>query len=403
MSKVYICAAKRTAIGAFLGTLAPVEPKKLAEIVMTNVIDEAKIDPSIVDEVVFGNVLVAGHSQNPIRQAAIISKVPQEVPAYGISMVCGSGMKAITVGYKSIRSGGEHIILAGGLESMSRSAYTLPATIRNGNKFGDMKLVDTMLMDGLTDGMEGFHMGITAENIAIKYNITREEQDAFAVESQNKAQAAIANGSFKKEIVPVEVVGRKETIIFDTDEHPKAGTTIEKLGKLKPAFKKDGSVTAGNSSGLNDGASCVLLASETAVKKYKLSPMAEIIGIGQAGVDPHFMGIGPVPAVLKALKNAGLSIEEIDIFELNEAFAAQSIAVVTELAKQTGVTKEWLKARINPNGGAIALGHPIGASGNRVTVTLVHELITRKKKYGIASLCIGGGMGIALVLKNSTL
>lgn len=283
---------------------------------------------------------------------------------------------------------------------MSNAGYILPARVRDGHKMGDVTVVDHMVYDGLTDAFEGYHMGITAENIAEKYAISREEQDEFAIESQQRAIAAIDNGKFKSEIVPIEYKVKKETHVFDTDEFPNRTTSLEKLSTLRPAFKKEGSVTAGNASGINDGASFVLIASEEAVKQNNLTPLCEIIGVGQGGVDPAIMGMGPVPAIANALKNAGIKLSDIDVIELNEAFAAQSLGVIHELMAQHGVTREWINERTNINGGAIALGHPIGASGNRIVVSLVHEMINNEAKLGLASLCIGGGMGTAIILKK---
>jgi acetyl-CoA C-acetyltransferase len=315
-------------------------------------------------------------------------------------MICGSGMKSIINGYQSILSGHASLILAGGVENMTDAGFIMQG-IRQGIKMGDFKAIDHMVYDGLTDAFEGYHMGITAENIAEKYNISREAQDAFAYESQQKAIQAIDSGKFKDEIVPLEIARRRDSFVFDTDEYPNRTTTQEKMAGLRPAFKRDGSVTAANSSGINDGASFVLLASETAVKEMGLTPLVEIVSVGQAGVDPAYMGMGPVPAVDKALKKAGMELKQMDLVELNEAFAAQSLGVIHELKEQHGVDDDWFKTYCNVNGGAIALGHPIGASGNRITVTLIHEMKRRDATYGLASLCIGGGMGTALILKKS--
>lgn len=402
MSKVYIVAAKRTAVGKFGGSLASMPAADLASVVIKNIISETGINPANLDEVVVGNILSAGQGQGVARQAAIKAGVPQEVPAYGINMICGSGMKAIMSAFVNIKAGEANLVLAGGTENMSGACYLLPGSVRNGIKMGDFKAIDHMVLDGLTDAFTGVHMGITAENIAAKYTISREKQDAFAYGSQQKAIAAIDHGRFKNEIVPVEIVGKKETIIFNTDEFVNRNTTPEKLAALRSAFKKDGSVTAGNASGINDGASFVLVASEEAVKKYNLKPLAEIISIGQGGVDPSIMGMGPVPAIAGALRKAGMKLTDINVVELNEAFAAQSLGVISQLCDDHQVTPEWFDAHCNLNGGAIALGHPIGASGNRITVSLVHEMMRSRHKFGLASLCIGGGMGTALVLKNSS-
>ncbi|MDL2283505.1 acetyl-CoA C-acetyltransferase [Odoribacter sp. OttesenSCG-928-G04] len=398
--KVYIVAAKRTAIGKFLGTLTPVSAADLGATVIKDILAETKIDPATLDEVIVGNVLSAGQKQGIARQAAIKGGIPQEVPAYAIHMVCGSGMKSVMTAYNNIKAGAADLILAGGTESMSNTGFVMPGSVRNGFKMGDMTSVDHMVCDGLTDAFTSVHMGITAENIAEKYGITREEQDQFSYQSQQKAIAAIDGGKFKSEIVPVQIQTRKETITFDTDEFPNRSTTPEKLGALKPAFKKDGTVTAGNASGLNDGASFVLVASEAMVQKLGLKPLVEIVAVGQGGVDPQIMGMGPVPAIAQALKKADMKLSEIEVIELNEAFAAQSLGVVKQLCQDHGVTKEFMAERTNLNGGAIALGHPIGASGNRILVSLIHEMKRSGKKTGLASLCIGGGMGTALIVKN---
>lgn len=399
MKKVYIVAAKRTAVGKFMGSLASFTPGELGAIVIKNILEETGIEPARIDEVIVGNVLSAGHRQGVSRQAALKAGIPQEVPAYGINMVCGSGLKAVINAYADIVSGNSELVLAGGTESMSGAGFVMPGTLRSGNKMGNIQALDHMVNDGLTDAFSGEHMGITAENIAAKYGITREEQDAFSYASQQKAIRAIDGGAFNKEIVPVSIVSKKETIVFAQDEYPNRTSTPEKLAALRPAFKKDGSVTAGNASGVNDGAAFVLVASEDVVKQLGLKPMAEIIGTGLGGVDPQIMGMGPVPAIRKALKNAGMQLKQIDTIELNEAFAAQSLGVIRELCEEHGVSREWIDERCNLNGGAIALGHPIGASGNRILVTLVHLLKASNKQYGLASLCIGGGMGAAMIVK----
>jgi len=400
MSKVFIVAAKRTAVGKFSGTIAGVSAAELGSIVIKNILEETKIDPAKIDEVIVGNILSAGQKQGIARQASINGGIPKEVPAYGINMICGSGMKSILNAYNSIKAGEANLIMAGGTESMSGAAFALPASVRNGVKMGDLKMVDTMIIDGLTDAFSNLHMGITAENIAEKYGISREEQDAFSYKSQQNAAKAIDGGKFKTEIVPVQIVTKKETIIFDTDEFVNRTSTPEKLANLRPAFKKDGTVTAGNASGINDGASFVLVASEQAVKEFGLTPLVEIVAIGQGGVDPAIMGMGPVPAIGNALRKANLKLTDMNVIELNEAFAAQSLGVMTELSKNHGVTKEWFNEVCNVNGGAIAIGHPIGASGNRITVSLIHEMKRTGTQFGLASLCIGGGMGTALILKN---
>lgn len=399
--KTYIVAAKRTAIGKFLGSALSISAADMGAAVIQNILSETGIDPAIIDEVIVGNVLSAGQAQGVARQAAIKGGVPQEVPAYGINMICGSGMKAVLNAVTSIQSGFANVVLAGGTESMSGAGYVLPGRVRDGHKMGHVTAIDHMVHDGLTDAFEGVHMGITAENIAEKYGISREEQDEFSLESQRRAVAAIDGGKFKNEIVPLEYKVKREVKIFDTDEFPNRGTSAEKLAKLRPAFKKDGTVTAGNASGINDGASFVLVASEEAVKQYGLKPLCEIIGIGQGGVDPQYMGMGPVPAIRMALKRSGLKLEDMDVIELNEAFAAQSLGVIRELISEHGVTREWISEHTNLNGGAIALGHPIGASGNRIIVSLVHEMLAQPdNNLGLASLCIGGGMGTAVILKK---
>ncbi|MFA8435836.1 MAG: acetyl-CoA C-acetyltransferase [Marinifilaceae bacterium] len=401
MSKVYIVAAKRTAVGKFLGTLTPVKAADLAAEVIKNIISETGIDAAKLDEVVVGNILMAGQGQGIARQAAIKGGVPQEVPAYGINMICGSGMKSINTAYANIKAGEANLILAGGTESMSQAGFVMPGTVRGGHRMMDLKAIDHMVFDGLTDAFNGYHMGITAENIAEKYNLTREEQDAFSFGSQQKAMNAQDNGHFKNEIVPVEIKTRKETITFDADEFINRRTSEEKLAGLRPAFKKDGTVTAGNASGINDGAAFVLIASEEAVKEHNLSPIAEIVATGQGGVDPAIMGMGPVPAIAKALSKADMKLEQMEVLELNEAFAAQSLGVMKQLTEDHNVDADFFKERCNVNGGAIALGHPIGASGTRITVSLIHEMIRSDKQYGLASLCIGGGMGTALILKKA--
>lgn len=400
MKKVYVVAAKRTAIGKFLGSANSKTAAELGAAVIKEIIKDTGIDPAKIDEVIVGNVLSAGQGQGVARQAAIKGGVPQEVPAYGVNMICGSGMKAVLNAVMAIQSGYENLILAGGTESMSNAGYVIPGNIRNGHRMGHGTFIDHMVHDGLTDAFSGDHMGVTAENIARKYGISREEQDRFALESQRKAVEAIDSGKFKDEIVPIEYKVKKETLVFDTDEFPNRGTSAEKVAKLRPAFVGDGSVTAANASGINDGASFLLVASEDAVKEYGLKPMVEIIGIGQGGVDPSLMGLGPVPAIRMALKNAGLKLDQIDVIELNEAFAAQSLGVIHDLIEEHGVTREWIDAHVNLNGGAIALGHPIGASGNRIIVSLIYEMIRSHSELGLASLCIGGGMGTALVLKK---
>lgn len=400
MSKVYLVSAKRSAMGSMLGTLKDTPATWLGSEVLKALLAEGKVDPANLDEVVVGNVLPAGLKQGPARQVALGAGVPQEVPAYSLNMVCGSGMKAVMNAATAIAAGKANLIAAGGVEVMSGAPYLVSGKIRSGNKMGEMKMADHMLLDALTDAFGNMHMGITAENIAERFGLTRQMQDEFAIASQQKAATAQDAGKFVDEIVPVTVkVGRKE-VVFAADEFINRNTSLEKLGTLRPAFKKDGTVTAGNASGINDGASFVLLASEKAVEQYGLTPMAEIVGWGQGGVDPNVMGLGPVPAIGNALKDAGMTLSQMEVLELNEAFAAQSLGVVKLLAEQHDLTEDEIKARTNVNGGAIALGHPVGASGNRIIVTLAHELKHSGKTYGLASLCIGGGMGTAVILKN---
>ena len=401
MSKVYIVQAKRSPIGKFLGTLAPVAPAALTAQVIKNVINESGVDVKTIDEVAIGNVLSAGHGQNIARQASIAGGIPVEVPAYTVSMVCGSGLKSVINAYTSIKAGLADVVLAGGVEVMSQAAFAVDGKTRLGNKMGDLKLKDTLLSDGLTDVFNNYHMGITAENVAKKYGLTREMQDEFSYKSQVRAIEAVDSGRFKDEIVPIEIKGKKRTVVFDTDEYPNRTTNLEKLSKLRPAFKSDGTVTAGNASGINDGATIVLVASEKAVKEQGLTPIVEITSIGQGGVDPSIMGMGPVAAINDAMRRCDVQLKDMDLVELNEAFAAQSLGVINELKNQyEEIDDEWVNNRVNVNGGAIALGHPLGASGARILTTLVHEMKKRNVENGLASLCIGGGMGTALVVER---
>lgn len=401
MQKVFLVGAKRSAIGSFMGTLSSMHPADFSSQVLRTLLDETKININDVDEVLVGNILPAGLKQGLARQISIQAGIPSSVPAYGVNMVCGSGMKSVMNGYANIALGLHHLVIAGGAESMSNTPYLVTPQVRSGLKMGEQPMRDHMLYDALTDAFNGYHMGITAENIVEKYGITREEQDVFAWESQRKAMAAQDNGKFKDEIAKVVVPNRKGDIIFENDEFINRTTSLEKLSALRPAFKKDGSVTAGSSSGINDGASFIILASEDYVKAHNLKPIAEVVGIGQGGVDPSVMGLGPTPAIKQALKHAHLDIKDIQLFELNEAFAAQSLGVIKELTDAFDITKEDILSKTNPNGGAIALGHPVGASGNRIIVTLVHEMLRHKEyTYGLASLCIGGGMGTAIILKK---
>lgn len=400
--KVYIIDAKRTAIGKFMGGLSTVNPVDLTTIVVKRLLAHNNVSPELVDELILGNVLSAGHGQNIARQVLLNAGLPEERVAYTLNILCGSGLMTVQEAYKDILLGEADVVLAGGVESMSQSAQILPNyQSRSGLPLGGAMIQDTLLRDGLTDGVHGYHMGMTAENIADKYDITREEQDEFAYNSQQKALKAMAEGKFKDEIIPVTVMNRRQEVVIDTDEHPNPKSNLEKLGTLRTAFKKDGTVTAGNASGINDGASMLLLASEKAVEKYGFEPMAEIVSFGTAGLDPSIMGLGPVYAIEKALKKADLSLNDISIFELNEAFASQSLGVVKELSQQHGMAEEELMSRVNLNGGAIALGHPLGASGARVATTLLHQMkADNNLTYGVASLCIGGGMGVAMIVKQ---
>lgn len=399
MSKVYIVAAKRTAVGSMLGSLKTLTASQMGAKVVEQLLADTKLDPKNVDEVIVGNVLSALLGQGIGRQVAIKAGIPDSVPAYSINMVCGSGMKAVINAYHSIKAGASHVVIAGGTESMTNAPFLIPSNVRGGVKMGDFKTVDHMINDALTDAYSNVHMGITAENIAEKYSITREQQDEFSIQSQQKAIAAVDSGKFKDEIVPLTIKERKNEFVFDTDEYPNRTTSLEKLATLRPAFKPEGTVTAGNASGINDGASFVMVADEEAVKKYNLKPLVEIISVGQGGVDPQLMGLGPVPAIGNALKSAGLSLDDMGLIELNEAFAAQSLGVIKELVDIHKVDRQKLLQKINVNGGAIALGHPVGASGNRIIVSLIYEMIKRHTDLGLASLCIGGGMGTAIVLK----
>ena len=390
MQDVVIVAATRTAIGAFQGSLANIPAHELGAIVIRELLQRSGVKPEQVDEVILGQVLTAGSGQNPARQAAIAAGLPHAVPALTLNKVCGSGLKALHLAAQAIRCGDAEVVIAGGQENMSLSPYVLPKA-RTGLRMGHAQLVDSMIVDGLWDAFNDYHMGITAENLVDKYGISREEQDAFAAASQQKAVAAIEAGRFRDEIVPVSIPQRKgEALSFDTDEQPRAGTTAESLAKLKPAFKKDGSVTAGNASSLNDGAAAVLLMSAAKAAELGLPVLARIAAYANAGVDPAIMGIGPVSATRRCLDKAGWQLAELDLIEANEAFAAQSLAVGKELG--------WDAAKVNVNGGAIALGHPIGASGCRVLVSLLHEMLRRDAKKGLATLCIGGGQGVALAL-----
>jgi acetyl-CoA C-acetyltransferase len=387
---IVIAAAARTPIGAFSGGLSSLPAHQLGAIAITAALGRAKVEAGEVNDVILGQVLGAGSGMNPARQAAIAAGIPVEATAMGINQVCGSGLRAVAMGFQSLRNGDARIVVAGGQESMSLSPHCVH--MRNGTKMGPAELVDTMIKDGLWDAFNGYHMGNTAENVAQRWQIGREQQDAFAASSQAKADAAIKSGRFKDEIVPVTVKGRKEDVVIDTDEHPRAGTTLEVLARLRPAFAKDGTVTAGNASGINDGAAALVLMTASDAEKRGLTPLARIASWATRGVDPALMGSGPIPASRAALEKAGWSVEQLDLIEANEAFAAQACAVNKDLG--------WDDDRVNVNGGAIALGHPIGASGARILVTLLHEMQKRNSKKGLATLCIGGGMGIALCVER---
>jgi len=401
MNKVFIVAAKRTPIGSFNGSLKSVSPAKLAAVAIKSALTQENIPVDAIDELILGNVIGAGQGMGPGRQAALYAGLPQEVPAYSLNMVCGSGMKTVMDAAAHIKANDADLIVAAGAENMSQIPFCVSAKIRDGQKMGNLEMTDLLIADGLTDAFNDYHMGVTAANVIAHVGLSREQQDQFALASQQKAAAAIEAGKFTDEITPVEVTVRRKTQVIDTDEYPKSDATLESLAKLRPAFKKDGSVTAGNASGINDGASAVILASAAAVKKYGLTPLAEVAGYAQAGVAPELMGLGPVPAVSKALNKANLNIDDIGLFEFNEAFAGQALGVLHEVAKATGSQVEDLAERANVNGGAIALGHPLGASGNRIIVSLLHEMHRRNTDYGLATLCIGGGMGTAIILKRA--
>jgi acetyl-CoA C-acetyltransferase len=391
MNEVVIVAAGRTAVGKFGGTLAKTAASDLGAHVIKHLLAKTGISPDQVNEVILGQVLTAGAGQNPARQAVIRAGLPDMVPAFTVGKVCGSGLKATHLAAQAIRCGDADIIIAGGQENMSASPHVLNNS-RDGFRMGDAKLVDTMIVDGLWDVYNQYHMGITAENVAKKYGVSREEQDAFATASQNKAEAAQKAGKFKDEIIPFEIASKKGSVVFDTDEFIKPGVTVEALASLRPAFDKSGTVTAGNASGINDGAAAVIMMSAKKADELGLKPLARIKAYSSAGVDPTIMGMGPVPAAQLCLRKAGWTHNDLDLMEINEAFAAQAIGVNKEMG--------WDTSKINVNGGAIAIGHPIGASGCRILVTLIHEMIRRDAKRGLASLCIGGGMGVALAIER---
>lgn len=390
MTEVVITGAARTPVGAFLGGLSSVPASYLGEVAIKEAMSRAGVSPEDVSEVIMGQILAAGGGQNPARQAAMGAGIPQEKTAYGINQLCGSGLRTVALGYQSILLGDAEVVVAGGHESMSQAPHVMH--LRNGVKMGSGELLDTMLRDGLMDAFAGYHMGNTAENVAQKWQLTRDEQDAFAVASQEKAEKAQKEGKFKDEIVPVTIKGRKGDTVVDTDEHPKHGTTMESLAKLRPAFDKEGTVTAGNASGINDGAAAVVLMSAENAEKRGAPVLARIKSWATAGVDPAIMGTGPIPASRMALDKAGWTVDDLDLIEANEAFAAQACAVNKDMG--------WDLEKVNVNGGAIALGHPIGASGARVLVTLLHEMQKRDSKKGLATLCIGGGMGIAMCVER---
>ncbi|HLR54510.1 MAG TPA: acetyl-CoA C-acetyltransferase [Pseudogracilibacillus sp.] len=392
MNEAVIVSALRTPIGSFSGTLKDISATELGAKTITAILEETKVDVDAIDEVIMGNVLQAGLGQNPARQAAIKAGLPQSTAAYTINKVCGSGLKAVHLAAQSIMLGDADIIVAGGMENMSQAPYLMPKA-REGYRMGDQKVVDSMIKDGLWCAFNDYHMGVTAENICDAYNLTREEQDEFASASQMKAAQATEAGKFKDEIVPISIPKRKgDPVIFDTDEYIKPDTTTEKLSNLRPAFKKDGSVTAGNASGINDGAAAVLVMSRKKAEELGLTPLATICANASAAIDPSVMGLGPISATKKALEKAELSVADLDLIEANEAFASQSLAVGKDLDFNPNI--------VNVNGGAIALGHPIGASGTRILVTLIHELERREATYGLATLCIGGGQGVATIIKK---
>jgi acetyl-CoA C-acetyltransferase len=390
MTEIVIAGAVRTPIGSFNGALSSLPAHLLGQIAVAEAMRRARVAPGDVSEVILGQILSAGEGQNPARQAAVAAGIPYEATALTINQVCGSGLRAVAQGYQALKLGESQIVIAGGQESMSLAPHCIH--LRNGVKMGDVQMVDTMIRDGLWDAFNGYHMGVTAENVAQRWQITREQQDAFAALSQSRAEAAQKSGRFKDEIVPVTIKTRKGDTVIDADEYPRHGTTTETLAKLKPAFDKNGTVTAGNASGINDGAAALVLMSDAEARKRDVKPLARIVSWATAGVDPAIMGSGPIPATRLALQRAGWKVDDLDLIEANEAFAAQACAVSKDL--------NFDPAKVNVNGGAIALGHPIGASGARVLVTLLHEMQKRQVKKGLATLCIGGGMGIAMCVER---
>ena len=392
VTEVVIVAARRSPLGSFGGSLKGISAVDLAVTVLKETLKDINLDPKEVNEVILGNVLSAGLGQNVARQISVNAGLPIETPALSINKVCGSGLQTIMLGAQSIMAGDNEVVVVGGTENMSRSGF-VSNDARWGARMGNTEMVDTMLQDGLIDAFSGIHMGITAENIAEKYGFTREQQDALAAGSQQKAEAAIKSGRFKDEIVPIEIPQRRgEPVIFDTDEFPRFGSTTETLAKLRPAFKKDGTVTSGNASGINDGAAILVLMSKEKAEALNMTALATIASYASSGVDPQIMGTGPIPSTKKALAKAGMTVADLELIEANEAFAAQALSVITELELDTDI--------VNVNGGAIALGHPIGASGARVAVTLLHEMLKRDAKTGLATLCIGGGQGVSLIVKR---
>jgi acetyl-CoA C-acetyltransferase len=390
MTDVFITSAIRTGVGSFSGSLSSLPAHDLGKVVIKDSLKKSSVESSEVDEVIFGQVLSAGTGQNPARQASMNAGIDKETPAYVVNQVCGSGLRTVALGFQSIKNQDANIVIAGGQESMSQSPHCMH--LRSGTKMGDTKMIDTMIKDGLWDAFNGYHMGTTAENVAEQFQITREQQDEFAYNSQLKASKAKAEGLFKDEITPVEIVTKKETIVFDQDEYIKDNVQLEKLASLRPAFSKDGSVTAANASGINDGAAALTLMNEVEMTKRNLEPLGRIVSWASVGVDPSIMGTGPIPSVRRALDKAGWNINDLDLIESNEAFAAQSCAVNKDLG--------WDPSKVNVNGGAIAIGHPIGASGARILVTLLHQMKRQDAKKGLATLCIGGGMGIALCVER---
>ena len=390
MTDVFITSATRTGVGSFSGSLSNLEAHDLGKIVIEDSLKKSAVQPHEVDEVILGQVLTAGTGQNPARQASVNAGIAKETPAWVVNQVCGSGLRTVALGFQAIKNQDANIVITGGQESMSRSPHCMH--LRSGTKMGDAKMIDTMIKDGLWDAFNGYHMGTTAENVAEKFQVTRDQQDEFAYNSQLKASKAKAAGLFKDEITPVDIVTRKETTVFDQDEYIKDNVQLEKLASLRPAFAKDGSVTAANASGINDGAAALMLMNEVEMEKRSIEPLARVVSWASVGVDPSIMGTGPIPSVRKALDKAGWSIGDLDLIESNEAFAAQACAVNKELG--------WDTSKVNVNGGAIAIGHPIGASGARILVTLLHQMKRQDAKKGLATLCIGGGMGIALCVER---